>query len=273
MRLSVAVVAGATTLPITPNITIGLSINDRITIFDGSSSEVVVVATLATIGSASITIQAPGFIANHGQYSPCCSDGILGSLADVIANASEWLEEITHQPLFFTTQTETLTAPSMRAAVDNQNQLVLRPRDSVTALTALSIKSNVSTSVPYDAAQAIIDSIGLTIAVPWIVASSGGGGGGSTYSLLSRISRNTNLWITITYTHGYTLAAMPGSITDAAILLVSDILARRTNPTGADVVILGKHSLTTSTRGDTSGMTALVKDAMRKLQPWTVEAY
>jgi hypothetical protein len=273
MRLSGAVVIGATTLPVAQNILVALNANDRITIFDGLNSEVVIVASAATVGASSITIQSPGFVANHAQYTPCCSDGILGSLADEIVNASDWLENICQQSLLYngTATTETLRMPSMRASIDNGNILTIRPRNfPIGALNSLAIKSNNSVSTSYDATQAIIEATGQSISVPWLI---GGSGGGSTYSLTTQVSRQSTQWLTINYNKGYTLATLPGSVKDACVLLTSDILARRQNTTGADSIIIGKKSMVTSARGDTSAMSGLLKAAMRQLQSYVAEAY
>lgn len=270
-RLSSAQIIGATSLPVTPVTTVALNVNDRITIFDGSSSEVVIVGATAAIGSSSVTIQAPGLAYAHTQYVPLCSDGVMGSLADQIVDASAELENYLQQALFQATYTETLRMPSMRASIDNQQMLVFRPRHfPVSTETGITIKQNNSTPVSYDATQAIIDGGQQVVSVPWLVA---GSGGGSTYSLLPAISRSTSLFLTITYTAGYPAASMPGDVREACVLLTSDILAKRLNPLGAVDVASGDRHLSAALRGDLTGESLLVKRAFKLLDTYSIQAF
>ena len=271
LRLSSAVVAGATALPVTPNTTINLSQFDKITLYDGPNSEVVQVASTTSSGASSIPLLAPGLAFNHAQYTPCSSKGILGDIGAEILKASGWVENITRQSLFSQSYTETLRMPTMRASIDNQNVLVFRPGHyPVTALSAISMGTNTSTFVSYDPAQAIIDANEL-VTVPQLLAT---GSGSSTYSLIAQqVSRQQNAYLTITYTAGFAQNALPGDIRDAAILLTSDLLSRRQNPTGADDIGLGDKHLTATLRGDKSGDSLLVKHASFILSNYTVRAF
>jgi hypothetical protein len=72
---------------------------------------------------------------------------------------------------------------------------------------------------------------------------------------------------------GYLPANLPGDIRDCTVLLTSEILGRRENPTGADVLTLGDKKMQVTTSRDTIGETLLVKNVKQKLQPYSVEAY
>lgn len=80
------------------------------------------------------------------------------------------------------------------------------------------------------------------------------------------------MWATIGYTAGFAPSALPPAIRDGAALLVSEILSRRQNPTQADVIMLGRKSLVATMRGDQSGESLFVKQAMRKLARYKVRA-
>lgn len=268
-RLSGAHTAGLTTLTIAPALTVALAVYDPITIFDGASSEVALVASTASIGATSVIIQSPGLVYAHSSGAAWCSNGTSGSLADEIIAGSAWLENITQQPLYLATYTnETLRVPSMRAAFDEVGMLVFRPRRSpVITDTGISVKSNNSDAITYDASQIILDGARQAVSVPWLTTS----GVGSTYSLYPHMGRQANLWLSITYTAGY--ASIPGDVQDACILLVSDILSRRRNATGASEQQMGKQTLIYGTRWNTSGNSLLVKRAISILQQYSMEAY
>lgn len=273
LRLSSAAIAGATSLSVTPNTTVALAVNDRLTIFDGASSEVVFVAGTTNTGSSGITIQSPGLQYAHAQYTPLCSDGVLGSLADQIINASTWLETICQQSLLQATYTnETLRMPSMRASIDAQGQLNFRPRHfPITAENGITIITNSGVANTYDATQCIIATDHQIVSVPWLVAT-GNQSSNANIWLSPAPSRQQTMWLQITYTAGYAQAAIPGDVKDAAILLVSDMLSRRQNPTGASSISLGDKSLQAGSR-DTSGESDLVKRAKQILVNYSIKPF
>ncbi len=242
-RLSSAVIAGATSLPVTPNVLVALNAFDNLTIFDGQNSEQVQVGIAgAAQGSSSIPLLQPLQFA-HAQYTTYCTDGTIGSLADEIVNASSWIEDQCQQSLFQQTYTnEILDIPSMAASIDNQGMLNFRPRHfPVTAVTALTIQSNQSDPIAYYQSQIILDTERQFVTVPWLspLPSSGAG----SWSLFSSppYSRQQNLFLTITYTAGWN--PIPGDIRDCAVLRTSAMLARRQNPAGAVTVKMGKREL------------------------------
>lgn len=271
MRISNPVVAGATSFTVTPNTTVQLNLYDRITIFDGPNSEVVIVAGTTNEGSSNIGIQAPGLQFGHAAGTPCCSDGILGSLADQIVDASAWLEsEFTFQPLFQQAYTgEILPMPSMQAAFDNQNMLVFRPKHfPVISVSSIVLYLQQANPTTFDATQAFIDANQQTVRVPNLQAT----GTTQVYYPNRFMSRTRNMWLTIGYTAGFLPAALPPDIRQAVILLVSAILSRRQNPTGADQIQFADKHLVATLRGDTSGESLLVKEAKKKASKYKVRS-
>lgn len=261
--------AGATTLTIpmvgANSITVPLAQFDQITIFDGSSSEVVQVGSGgAAVEATSIPLQTPLQYA-HGVGVVWCSDGILGSLADQIVEASSWLERICYQSLLQTTYTsELLAMPTMRAVLDNDGQLTFRPRHwPVTSVTGVAIAWTPSLVITYDPAQTFIDGNKRLCSVPNLVM------------LPSQQIQNTNLiqspsrsrkgQVQITYQAGYVYSSLPGDLKEAAILLTSDILAKRMNPVGATEIDSGGIRNVAVLRGDNAGESLLFKRAKRIL--------
>lgn len=270
LRLSSAVVIGATSLSVTPATTVALNQYDRITLFDGINSEVVTVTSSTAIGATSIPVSAT--VAAHAVATPLCSDGTAGSLSDELVNAGSWLENICQQSLYQQSYTETLRMPSMRGSIDNRNMLVFRPRHfPVSVDSGIVIKANNADPVSYDASQVILDGGSQVVNVPWLTVSTGGNGSGSTYSLLNQVSRSSNLFLTISYTAGY--ATIPGDVRNAATLLTSDLLARKQNPVGADSITQGKRQVMFVTRGDTSGESLLLKRAIDMLSPYIAQVF
>lgn len=236
-RLSSAVIAGATSLPVIPAITVSLNQFDQVTIFDGQNSEVVQVG--AGMSSASTIPLLQPLSKGHAQYTTFCTDGASGSLADEIVNASAWIENICQQSLFQQTYTdETLDIPSMNASIDNQGTLVFAPRHfPVTAETGITIKSNNQDPIDYDASQVVLDTAKQVVSVPWLSVV---GSSSSTWQSSPAYSRQQSLFLLVDYTAGWN--PIPPDVHDAAILRTSAILARRQNTTGAVSITMGKRS-------------------------------
>ena len=272
MRFTSLTAAAATTIPNTPNLTVQLNQYDQVTIFDGPNSEVVIVAATATVGASSFTIQAPGLQFQHAAGVPMCSNGVLGSLADQIVSACDWLEsDFTYQSLFQNTYTsEILPMPSMRASIDNQNALVLRPTHfPITAINSIVLQAQQGQTLTLAVAQAFIDASAQTVRVPILNAT---GPTSQVFFPQQPMSRTANMWATIGYTAGFVPAALPPAIRDGAVLLVSEILRRRYNPTGADQVRSGGVSQVAMLRGDMTGESLFVKQAARKLARYKVRS-
>lgn len=280
-RFTVAQTSGVTALTVpavgTGSITVPLSMFDRISIFDGSATEVVQVgAAGAAVGATSIPLLAGTALQyNHAVGVAWCSDGVQGSLADQIVDASSWIENVgCNQSLLATTYTnEVLYAPSMRASINNERVLHFRPRHwPVTAISALSISTTVNTTVNYDVSQVIIDSDKQVCSVPLLIVTSNGQGS-LPYVLPVTISRQQSIYITLTYTAGYAYSALPGDLREAAILITSDFLAKRHNPGGFAQVVSGGVNITAEIRGDLSGESMLLKRAMRSLIKYSTQPF
>ena len=282
LRLSAAVVAGQTTLPVMPasggtDSNADLSQFDSIYIFDGGSSEIVTLAADAPFPAASVTIRAPGFLYNHDQYVLCCSDGPDGSLAEQIFTASRWIEDICYQALWQTTYTgEILTMPTMRAALTNRGGLHFRPRHfPITALSALSMQSTANNVVAYDTSQAIIDSDQQTVDITDLVPLSNQQNNSQVTNPYTPpgVSRRTDAWLTLTYTAGFAAGALPRSVARACVLLTSDCMGQISNPMGADSMRMGKRGINFMLRGDFSGESLLRKQAMSLLAPYIAQSF
>lgn len=240
-RLSSAVVAGATSLPVTPTLQAAINMFDQITIFDGPNSETVQCEANTTWGMSMIPLLQP-LEKGHAQYTAYCTDGPLGSLADQIAAASSWIEDQAQQSLFQQAYTETLQLPSLSASIDNQGMLNFSPLHSpIQSDSAITVQSNVADPIIYDPSQVIIDSEKNMVSVPWL--SPVGASSGNTWSAYSSppYSRQQNLFLQVTYIAGYN--PIPRDINDCCILRASSILARRHNPDGAVDIQMGKRRL------------------------------
>lgn len=270
LRLSRLHAAGATILNVTPNTTVPLNQFDTITIFDGLLTEQVQVGTGgAASGSSNIPLLNPTTNA-HALYTPCSSPGTLGDIGSEILKASAWVENITKQSLWSTTQTETLRIPSMRASFDNQSILTFRVKQyPITAVNTLQLGGSQGNFTSYDATQAFIDS-NEVVTVPVLNAT----GGASNWPLFpQQMDRTSNLYLQVNYTAGYTSATMPSDVKDAATLLTSALLGRRDNPSGFFDVREGAASVTAAIRGDTSGKNLLIKQAETLLSQYTLRMF
>ncbi len=247
------------------SVTVALGYFDRVVILDGSSTEVVQVGPAgATVGATSIPLIA-GTQFSHGAGVAWCSDGIYGSLADAIIDASEWLEHLCYQSLLQTTYiNELLSMPTMRAAIDTDGQLTFRPRHwPVSSVTAIAIAWTPTLVVTYDPAQTFIDGNGRMCSVPNLIMLPNQQIQNS--NLLTTPSRSRKGQVKITYQAGYAYSALPGDLKEAAILLTSDILAKRQNPVGATEIDSGGIRNVAVLRGDNAGESLLFKRAKRIL--------
>ena len=254
-----------------PTLSTAINQYDVLTIFDGSSSEIVTATANAVIGTSSVAVTPTQFA--HSAGTCYCTDGVLGSLADQIVKASQWLETICKQSLYFSTYTnEELAMPTMRGAIDNHYALHFRPRHwPIGSISAISITTVPGGTVNFDPAQIIIDSDKQICSMPNIAALPAAGSGQAPYPIWSVPSRYRGAQLTLTYTAGYT--TIPPDVTEAAVLLTSDILAKRQNPVGAPDLGSGTRRLSAVLRGDNSGESLLYKRAKKILDNYTVQSF
>jgi hypothetical protein len=271
-RLASPIMALATSITLSAPLASQLNVYDQVYIFDGSQSEIVTVTAQANALSSTITVSATQYA--HAAGIPLCSDGIKGSLASMIINASADLEAYCRQPLLAASYSnEMLPLRSMRAAVTRDYTLMLRPkRFPVTAISSATLVLT-ETTVTLDVNQAKIDADAQTIQF-LDMSSTGGASGTPFWGIFSPPARQTTPgYVQITYNAGYAYGALPSDIKQAAIWLTSDLLADRRNPTGAAEVGLGKSHVVTRLRGDTSGLSLLALRAYHNLDPYRQRAF
>jgi hypothetical protein len=270
MRLSGVLTAGGTTLNVTPPLTVQLNPYDQVTIFDGSSSEVVIVNTTATIGATSISIQTPGLQFGHAQNTPLCSDGVLGSLANEILTASDMVEDACLQSLILGTRTDTLALGTLRAAISNDRVLHLRPENfPVISVIALSLVTPGMT-IALDPTQAFLDSGQQLVKFFQLVPLSSTPAGNPYQTQLNQRTVGT---IALSYTSGFAYSAMPPRIKKACVLFTSDLLNKRRNSLGASDYHSGKVHYKMGHIGDTSGQSDLVKQGLDLLSGFMQEKW
>ena len=274
---SQSVGANALTVPATglKRITVQLNYFDRITIFDGSSTEVVQVGSAgAAVGATSIPLLAPTQFL-HGIGVGWCSDGIAGSLADQIVDASAWMETQCNQPLLQTTwSNEQMLMPTMRASIDNQGAVHFRPRHwPIQSISGYSIATTPVVSTSYDPTQVWVDSDKQVCidANPTPLGTQGQTQ--STYPIQPRLNREQKAQLTLSYVSGYAYSALPGDLKEAAVLVVSDLVAKRHNPVGAPEIKDGTTDISAVLRGDLSGESLLVKRAMKTLIKYSTQPF
>lgn len=269
--------AGATSLTVTSALT-GIALNqyDSFYVFDGPNSEQLQVGSGgANVGATSIPLQAATAYPHVGG-TVYCTDGTSGSLGEQIFIASRWIEDdICHQALWQTAYTnEILTMPTMRAAIDNQQNIHFRPRHfPITTLTSLSIMTVQGNSISYDPTAAIIDSDQQTVDIPLLTSVGGNQANQGNPWLWRTVNRTGNAWLTLAYTAGFAVGALPPPITRACTLLTSECFSTLVNPTGADQINQGKRSVMFMLRGDTSGESLLIKNAVKYLTPYIAESF
>lgn len=264
--LSGSVVQGATSLPVSPNTTVNLAVDDPVWIFDGIKSEMVLVTSTTASGASSIPVSATAFA--HADDTPICSDGTNGSIGETLFIASSEVDAITQQAsLLQQTYTETYSLRTMDANINSDGQLTIRTRQfPVTAISALSYETAVGSTTTLDATQAIIASQQKLISVPVI---SQVGAGPSQLVLQPPMNQTSPGVVNLTYTAGFSV--LPWQYKQATTLIASNLLSDRLNPTGAAEYQSGTVKTTVYLRGDLSAESALYKRAKLLLEPVTRE--
>jgi hypothetical protein len=267
LRLSSAVSIGATIMPVSPVTTVAVAVDDRVVIFDGSSTEEVKVTMAASIGASAITVSAVAFA--HAKYTSLCTDGVRGSLADDILTASDMVEDECIQSLLLSSHTDTLSLQTMQASISNDGVLTLRPQYfPIQSVTAITLTSGLTT-ITFDPTQASIEAGQQLVKFYQLISTTNPQG--SPFG--GMINQRTKGTITLTYTSGFAYSVMPPRVKKACILYVSDLLTKRRNPGGAMLVTSGKVTTKYGHPPDGSGESDLIKEARNLLSSFTREAF
>lgn len=256
---------GATSIDVIPATTVDLAPGDSLYIFDQGMADQVTVAEAAAAGTTAIQVNA--LIIDHAAGASVCGDGSRGSLAESIIEASATAERLCRQNLLQATNTEVLPLMTSRAAVDNNRILVLRPLQApVTALASVTWSPG-GQQIPLNTSNAVIDTEGWLVRVPVINQLQQAP---QQYGYAAAVVPGS---VTVTYTAGFAYADLPPVVTRAMVLLISDILSDRLNPTGAAETNVGKTHIVGYLRGDLAGENALYKRARSLLRPYTQGAW
>jgi hypothetical protein len=263
-RLASPVAALATTLSLTAALTSQLNQYDQIYLFDGSASEIATLAQPAAVGATQISVQA--LASAHAAGVPFCSDGSVGSLAQCIIDASAAVESYCRQPLYQASYSaEELPLRTSRAMITRDCRVLIRPRRApVQSVSAVALQIDALLTYTLDASMCQIDSEGWLVTVSQIQPT----GNAQAYYTRMPIAQTTPGLVQISYVAGFAPTALPGEIRRAAVLLTSDLLADRRNPTGAAEYRQGRMQLVSRLRGDTSGDSVLTIRAHKWLDPY-----
>jgi hypothetical protein len=236
-------------------------------LLDGPWSEIVQVT--GSVDSTHVTLATPGTRWPHQLGISASQAGSSGALAETILRASAWMEGYcqqgtsTDRSLFALSRTEQWSMPGVRAWIDRDTVLVIRPGhfpvQSVSALTLDQAECGIST---LDVTQARLPSAGRIIEVPLLAG----------IEPLLTLSRSRRTWISLTYTGGVTPAALPYDLAQACVWVTSELLAERRNPSGAARVRQGKFEMQARPWGDRSGDSTLLLQAKAALEPYRVHA-
>ncbi len=266
---SSTVAAGTTSLPVASST--GWA-SGPLWLLDGPSSEVCQV--IASADGTHVTLAAPGTQFDHVPGVSASQGGASGALAETILRASAWIENYcrqgsgaTDRSLFAIPRSERWGMPSLRAYLDRDGVLVIRPGHfPIQSIASVAVELGQGQSVTLDATQAELPSSGRLIELPhrlWSTPSPG-----QLLVLENGLSRGRRQWVTLTYTAGLTPSAVPYDIQLACVWVTSELLAERRNPTGAASMRQGKFQLDARLRGDTSGDSILLLQAKHALDPY-----
>jgi|SRR5579883_3339981 hypothetical protein len=265
-----AVPAGTQTLPVLASA--GWSAG-LLWLLDGPYSEVAQV-TGAPDGTH-LSLAAPGTAFVHNPGVSASQAGTMGSLAETILRASAWMENYcqqgslaTDRSLYAVSRSERWGMPTMRASLDRDGVLVVRPGHfPVQSIASLAVEFGQGQSLALDVTQIELPSGGRLIEAPYLL--NGTLSPGQQLLLETQgLSRSRRQWVTLTYTGGLTPGLLLYDVQQACIYVVSEFLAQRRNPTGAALVHQGKFELQARPRLDTTGDSILLLQAKAALEPY-----
>lgn len=137
----------------------------------------------------------------------------------------------------------------------------------VQSVASLAVTLTDGTVVTLDATRAQIGASGRMIEASVMVAGGAQPGLSPDGAPLSRWRRQ---WVSVTYTGGIAVGAVPYDVQQACVWVASEFLAQRRNPTGAAFVKQGKFEISARPRGDTSGDSILLLQAKAALEAYRV---
>lgn len=265
--------AGATSLPVAAST--GWAAGP-LWLLDGPYSEVVQVAGSAD--GTHLTLAAPGTRFAHNPGVSASQAGAAGSLAEILLRASAWIEGYcrqgsgaTDRSLFAVARTERWGMPSARAALDRDGVLLVRPGHfPVQSVAALAVESLPGQPLSLDVTQLELPTNGRLIEAPLFAALATVPGQPLPLAGAG-LSRARRAWVTLTYTGGIPIGAVPYDVQQACIWVASELLAVRRNPSGAALVRQGKFELQARPRGDTTADSILIHQAKAALEPYRDE--
>lgn len=253
-------------------------------ILDGAQSEVIQVTAQSGSGNTTFALASP-LLATHAAGVSISTAGSLGCLADVILNASRQVDMICMQgpdasadlSLFATSRTETYYCPSMRAVIDRDYTLIVKPYHfPVRSYSSLTVQQSGSTPFTVSTAlQPVPLPYGMRrIDIPFLQPV---GNTIPSQYITRPFNRAVGAYVTLTYIGGpigaSDLASVPYDIRDATRLLVADSLAWRSNNVGAATIRIGDVNITSELRGGTAeGHSRLRAQAMDRLKMYRTPA-
>jgi hypothetical protein len=160
----------------------------------------------------------------------------------------------------------------MRATIDTHYVLHFKPRHwPIQSLTAMAISAIVGNTTQYDPTQVFIDSDKQICTMPNMQPLPGVGSGQVPYPIWNVQSYFRTAQLQITYSAGFSV--IPPDVLEAAVLLTSDIIAKRLNPAGSPELRSGSRMEVAMIRGELTGDSLLFKRAKRILDNYTVESF
>ena len=232
-------------------------------------------AVVAAPDGSHLTLAAPGTQWPHAPGVSASQMGTAGALAEIILRASGRIENYSQQggsagdrSLFAVSRTERWGAPGWRAALDRNGVLALRlGHFPVQSASALALESAPGVSLGLDVTQVEITTGGRQIEAPLAAALPSGPMQLGLWEP-GQLSRSLRRWVTITYSGGFTVGAVPYDVQQACVWLVSGLLGLRRNPTDAALVRMGRFELQARPRGDTTGESILMMQAKNALEAY-----
>lgn len=200
----------------------------------------------------------------YGQISNLYTETTLSGL---ISKASRKVDSIIGYPLY----RQTVTNEKAEAKIDNQGNVIIFPKHapviSVTSIqlvwgteNANLVLTDANGNNHYDIEETYD---GLHPRIIWQAGQAGLSSGTTILSNLWNLREFSNIFTKISYVAGF--ESVPDDIKEATVLLMSDILAARSNPLGAKKVQQGAISISYSER---NGKSDLVEDAESLLQKY-----
>lgn len=268
--------AGTSSLTLASNQ--GFQPNSPVWILDGPNSEIVLTSSSPQGSNGVLNLSTPT-LAQHGVGVSVSSAGARGCLAQIILQASGWIEgycqqgTVSDRGFFQKSRTQLVKMPTTRAFLDPDYMLTWRPIWlPVQSISSMSFVFGNGVENAIDVSQVIFEENARTIYVPEVNPNGQQVLVKGWQLFQPPMRRGDPGFLKIIHISGFAPGSVPNDFLLACSWVVQELLAYAYNPTGAADIRQGSMAITQRLRGtgnrESSADSIFMTQAKTTLQPY-----